>query len=63
MRSLVEVLTAKIQELLEEHSGLKDAGAPNGLTWQGTMVKFSEPSSFNGLHNAKELENFLWDMD
>ena len=27
------------------------------------MVRVPEPKSFSGNHNAKELENFLWDME
>ena len=26
-------------------------------------VKVPEPKSFNGSRNAKELENFLWDVE
>ncbi|KAH7661731.1 Tropomyosin domain-containing protein [Dioscorea alata] len=62
-RGLVEVLITKVQELTEELSALKEAGVPSGTTGQGTMVKFPEPSSFSGVRDAKELENFLWDMD
>ena len=28
-----------------------------------TKVKVPEPKSFNGARSAKDLENFLWDME
>ena len=28
-----------------------------------TKVKVSKPKPFNGARNAKDLENFLWDME
>ena len=28
-----------------------------------SKVKVPEPKSFNGSRNAKELENFLWDVE
>ena len=38
----------------------------SGLPKEGevaTKVKVLEPKPFNGARNAKDLENFLWDME
>ena len=40
--------------------------AMSGLPREGevaTKVKVPEPKPFNGARNAKDLENFLWDME
>ncbi|KAL4596323.1 hypothetical protein ACB092_12G156200 [Castanea dentata] len=40
--------------------------AMSDLPWEGevaTKVKVPEPKPFNGARNAKDLENFLWDME
>ena len=40
--------------------------AMRGLPREGevaTKVKVPEPKPFNGARNAKDLENFLWDME
>ena len=36
---------------------------PSSNADAGLKVRVPEPKSFNGNHNAKELENFLWDME
>ena len=36
---------------------------PTLNAYASPKVRVHEPKSFSGNHNAKELENFLWDMD
>lgn len=63
MRRSVEALALKVQSLSDELRALKDARTLGGVGERGTVIKFPEPSSFNGAREAKELENFLWDMN
>ncbi|XP_050365423.1 uncharacterized protein LOC126783937 [Argentina anserina] len=50
-----------VTELQNEISVLKKALSNESLTVP--KVKVPEPKAFHGVRNAKELENFLWDME
>ena len=41
---------------------LKDAGFQGASRLSALRVKVLDPSSFDGVQNAKTLENFIWDM-
>ena len=38
-------------------------GTPSALNPPPAKVLVPEPKSFGGARNAKDLENFLWDME
>ena len=38
-------------------------GKGSGDGCEKSKLKVLEPKKFNGSRNAKELENFLWDME
>ena len=38
-------------------------GYPSSNADAGPKVRVPKPKSFNGNRNARELENFLWDME
>ena len=38
-------------------------GTPSALDLPPTKVRVPEPKPFGGTRNAKNLENFLWDME
>ena len=38
-------------------------GTPSASDPSPTKVRMPEPKPFGGARNAKDLENFLWDME
>ena len=59
-----ETFSPEIQTLAVDVNLMKDAGFFNtGMGKSTAHVKVPEPSSFDGVRNAKTLENFLWDME
>ena len=54
-----------VQSMAVEISILKKAVAQSPSTVSGPpqKVRVPEPKGFRGARNAKELENFLWDME
>ncbi|KAJ4716602.1 hypothetical protein OWV82_011594 [Melia azedarach] len=63
--SLATVLKASIEELESEVKLVKRAFNNISLPLEGgpSKIKVSEPRYFEGARDAKELENFLWDME
>ena len=71
VKELVAALDAQGNVVRETQSQLETEiallkRAMRGLPREGevaTKVKVPEPKSFNGARSAKDLENFLWDME
>ncbi|KAJ4723357.1 hypothetical protein OWV82_006740 [Melia azedarach] len=63
--SLATVLKASIEELESEVKLVKRAFNNISLPLEGgpSKIKVPEPRYFEGARDAKELENFLWDME
>ena len=60
----VEVLTKDNAELRSELAVLRLAIAASGQPrGEHSKVRIPEPKTFGGARSAKELENFLWDME
>ena len=59
-----KTISPEVQILAVDVSPLKDADFVNaGEGRSAARVKMPEPSSFDGVRNAKTLENFFWDME
>ncbi|PON72985.1 hypothetical protein PanWU01x14_061350, partial [Parasponia andersonii] len=59
----IEARMASMEEdvgLLKRVSARPSSSSENG---GGSKLKVPEPKQFGGSRNAKELENFLWDME
>ena len=71
VKELVAALDAQGSAVRETQSQLETEitllkKAMRGLPREGevaTKVKVPKPKSFNGARSAKDLENFLWDME
>lgn len=62
--ALVDVLKSDIRDLENEVGLLKRAISNTLRGDEGpSKVKAPEPKAYSGTRNAKELENFLWDME
>ena len=64
MQSLMDDFKGALQSYGEDVAVLKKVvlqGSSSGLE-APSKVRVPEPKGFNGNRNAKELENFLWDM-
>ena len=66
----MDFLTAKHEELLAKYEALSDEVAvlkralrESGSHGEGRKTKVPNPSPYSGVRNAKELENFLFDME
>ena len=64
---LIEALRAEVEALRREQEIMKRAFS-NPSTTIGAepslgRTKVPEPKSFAGVRDAKEIENFLWDME
>ncbi|RVW31327.1 hypothetical protein CK203_103435 [Vitis vinifera] len=71
MDALRERMT-RMEEALGEWPGEEDTmaswaehtmGSSSGPVASSSKVQVPEPKGFNDNRNAKELENFLWDME
>ena len=62
---MTDSMAAKVKLLEDEIAVLKRALNNPNTSEEGPMskIKVPEPKQFNGSRNAKELENFLWDME
>ena len=62
---MVEKFNTFKKEVGDEMGLLKRALAnpPDRNDGATSKMKVPEPKAFNGARNAKELENFLWDME
>ena len=58
LRQMTELLQADVAVL----KNVVLQGCPSNAD-AGPKVQVLEPKGFNGNHNAKELENFMWDME
>ena len=56
-------LRAKLEDLADEVVLLKKAVRGSSNPVGGRKTKVPNPSSYSGVRNAKDLENFLWDME
>lgn len=75
LTSLMEDLTTFMDAVKDDYEGtrsdmkdLKDEivvlkRTLNNESSSNSKVKVPEPKDFNRIQNAKELENFLWDME
>ena len=66
MRTMTEDFEERIRSLEEEIVLLKRAvvqGTPAAADPPPAKVRVPEPKTFGGARNAKDLENFLWDME
>ncbi|PHT31963.1 hypothetical protein CQW23_28300 [Capsicum baccatum] len=64
LMSLVQDQGKVIADLQTEIMVLRGAVAVSGQTQESSFkVKIPEPKPFGSARSAKELENFLWDME
>ena len=66
MQSLMDDFKDTLQSYGEDIAVLKKAvlqGSLSGSKASFSKVQIPEPKGFNGNRNAKELENFLWDIE
>ncbi|GAV73722.1 hypothetical protein CFOL_v3_17205, partial [Cephalotus follicularis] len=65
MISLTDTLRKGIEANQEDISILKKAfhGSSSRVEGHSNIFKVPEPEPFSGRRDAKELENFLWDME
>ncbi|RVW19038.1 hypothetical protein CK203_095041 [Vitis vinifera] len=66
MQSLMDEFKDTLRSYGEDVAVLKKAvlqGSSSGPDAPSSKVRVPEPKGFNGNRNAKELENFLWDME
>ncbi|XP_059625412.1 uncharacterized protein LOC132268599 [Cornus florida] len=66
VESLTDVFKKNLKDLEDEVSLVKRAihgSSRGGGDPLSQKIKVSDPKSFSGTRNAKELENFLWDME
>lgn len=65
MQSLMDDFKGALQSYGEDIAVLKKAVLQGSLSGPEapSKVRVPEPKGFNGNRNAKELENFLWDME
>ncbi|KAL5775969.1 hypothetical protein ACOSP7_013526 [Xanthoceras sorbifolium] len=63
---VVDAMTEKMRAMSDEIAILRRVVNNPGGTDEGhvsSKIKVPEPKHFNGSRNAKELENFLWDIE
>ncbi|KAL6010985.1 hypothetical protein ACLOJK_001429 [Asimina triloba] len=58
-----EEMMAKLESLSDKVAVLKRAFLESGGRGEGRKTKVPNPSPYSGVRNAKELENFLFDME
>ncbi|KAL6009197.1 hypothetical protein ACLOJK_022424 [Asimina triloba] len=58
-----EEMTAKLESLSDEVAVLKRAFLESGGRSEGRKTKVPNHSPYSGVRNAKELENFFFDME
>jgi len=63
MESLVDVFKSNIRAVKEDVSLLKKVSHGQEERSPLSKVKVPDPKQFSGNRNAKDLENFLWDME
>ena len=66
MQSRIDDFREILQSYGEDIAILKKAvlqGSASGPEASSSKVRIPEPKGFNGNRNAKELENFLWDIE
>ena len=66
MQSLMDDFKDTLQSYGDDVAVLKKAmlqGSSSGPEASSSKVQVREAKGFNGNRNAKELENFLWDME
>lgn len=64
MLTISDAWKDKLQNMEDELSILKKAVCGHSNSGESThsKIKVPNPKAFGDAHNAKELENFLWDM-
>ncbi|XP_070013049.1 uncharacterized protein [Nicotiana sylvestris] len=60
---LADLITEIYRLKMEWISFMKALAAPGQGSEERSEVKILDPKTFGGAHSAKELENFLWDME
>ena len=64
MLTMTDSFSASMRNLEADVALLKRAVSQGrGNDGHGSKIKVPEPKSFNGTRSAKDLENFLWDME
>ena len=63
LEKLVLDVVGDVQTVKDETTLIKRAMNSPSEAGSSSKIKVPEPKSFNGSRNAKELENFLWDME
>ena len=66
MAALTDSVQVKLQRLEAELAAVRSASSsPSASSVEvvPSKIKVPDPKPFNGSRNAKELENFLWDME
>ena len=62
--TMIDLVKENSKRLEDDINILKKAVAtPQAMDEAPSKIKVPEPKAFNGGRNAKELENFLWDME
>ncbi|RWR97245.1 hypothetical protein CKAN_02666700 [Cinnamomum micranthum f. kanehirae] len=63
MQSIIAAFREQMEYFYDELTLFKRAIQTNDSITENRRVKVPEPKPFAGARNAKELENFLWDME
>lgn len=62
LRDAIGALAAQLEEIKGELTTLRTTGNTVGLVRGTPKIKAPEPKKYNGTRDAKELDNFLWQM-